>query len=400
MLLAVTSGCAANGKRGPNYPTAHPSVLPTQTNDPTVVPTGETTVASKLQMTTTLVAIQATSIAWKGPLLALYPEDLTIYDTSSNQLYALLEDAKDINTILGWSVDGCQLAYRADSSMYVINVGTYETRRLLTGYKVPSTHVLWSPDGKWIAYDAGSPQEIYVMQADGTNLTQLTQDEYVDSIERWAPDGHTILYWSRRSEAWELYTVDTSTRMTQKVISLPSKDFLPDLSSPDNLAAEVMPGPLSPNQQFAVVIPYKETQSGWFSQLYLINISTGVVMPVYDKWLGLQGIEWSPNGKSIAIGANYFEDGTLPGVYLIDVASGNKQLLAANSAGNDVLGYPSWSPDGGKLAILGSPSPWLYDFGMKRINKLIPDADLSTPVQWYSPMLWSPRQDYDTKDCQ
>ena len=52
----------------------------------------------------------------------------------------------------------------------------------------------WSPDGKSIAFGSGPPgfQEIFVMNADGTQVRQLTDNDENDGGPVWSPDGKSI----------------------------------------------------------------------------------------------------------------------------------------------------------------------------------------------------------------
>lgn len=56
----------------------------------------------------------------------------------------------------------------------------------------------WSPDGSRLAYVGGSDDvvDIYSMDADGTDITQLTHDAAFDTFPIWSPDGETILFLS------------------------------------------------------------------------------------------------------------------------------------------------------------------------------------------------------------
>ena len=54
----------------------------------------------------------------------------------------------------------------------------------------------WSPDGEKIAFDrsdfTGESREIYVMNADGSGQTRLTNNNAVDRDPSWSPDGEKI----------------------------------------------------------------------------------------------------------------------------------------------------------------------------------------------------------------
>src|SRR3990172_1866268 len=52
----------------------------------------------------------------------------------------------------------------------------------------------WSPDGRRIAFVREA--DIYVMDADGTNVIRLTNDSYWDFAPAWSPDGSQIAFGS------------------------------------------------------------------------------------------------------------------------------------------------------------------------------------------------------------
>jgi Tol biopolymer transport system component len=64
-------------------------------------------------------------------------------------------------------------------------------------------HLSWSPDGEWIAFssdrgpfkdeaglyvgNAQSRGDIYVMRADGSDVRQLTDDQFEEATSGWMP---------------------------------------------------------------------------------------------------------------------------------------------------------------------------------------------------------------------
>lgn len=66
--------------------------------------------------------------------------------------------------------------------------------RNLTNHPARDSEPVWSPDGKWLAFTRfdlkleNSPMDIYVMTADGTQVTNVTRS--AGSLHNWAPSWH------------------------------------------------------------------------------------------------------------------------------------------------------------------------------------------------------------------
>jgi Tol biopolymer transport system component len=67
----------------------------------------------------------------------------------------------------------------------------------------------WSPDGKQIVFNAGSSftatsqekQKLYIINADGSDLRQITSDDPSDVEPVWSPDGQWVAF-NRSGELW------------------------------------------------------------------------------------------------------------------------------------------------------------------------------------------------------
>ena len=145
---------------------------------------------------------------------------------NSSQLYMV--DSKGRNEILlrksywsrsrpTWSPGGTKIAFASFDRIYILDIITGEEKELwpthqnglpaADGYRDPA----WSPDGRQIAFTIswhGKKRDIYVMNIDGGQLRQLTNNPAEDHAPAWSPDGHRIAFYSDRDKLPGTFVMD------------------------------------------------------------------------------------------------------------------------------------------------------------------------------------------------
>jgi WD40-like Beta Propeller Repeat len=146
---------------------------------------------------------------WRGTT-AIY-----VLDVSTGERSRVTGEDLDVATP-DWSPDGTSIVFAAEEpdvlpefiDLFKVDLETLEIEQL-TDAPEPDFDPEWSPDGTKIVFrsrrDRVLPQgqccdpydEIYVMNANGTQQTRLTFDESIDQSPVWSPDGLKIAYSSQ-----------------------------------------------------------------------------------------------------------------------------------------------------------------------------------------------------------
>lgn len=109
-----------------------------------------------------------------------------------------------------WSPTGNLIAYECGTDIYVYNL-TINTTTNLSGGNGNNTDPSWSPSGAQIVFasDRGGSWDIWVMDANGANVTKLTNDPAVEQRPVWSPNGAQIAF-ERGSDVWVMNANGTS----------------------------------------------------------------------------------------------------------------------------------------------------------------------------------------------
>jgi len=188
---------------------------------------------------------------------------------------------------------------------------------------ISAEFVIFSGDGKSVAYVSYPEGVLWRANPDGSNPTQLTDPPVYPKSPRWSPDGSEILFVDRTPQALDaIYIVPADG-------SGKPRRLLPQ----DN-EAETDPS-WSPDGRKIVFSTSPNVGASSKSDLRILDIATGnvAVLPASD---GLLVPRWSPDGLSIA--AMTLDTMAMK---VFDIASGRWTKLDTGA-----VAFPEWSHDG------------------------------------------------------
>ena len=220
------------------------------------------------------------------------------------------------------------LSFRdGNAEIYSMNAdGTNPTN--LTNNVVGDFDPSWSPDGTKIAFNStrDANYEIYSMNADGTNQTNLTNNAALDAIPSWSPDGSKIAFYSTRDGNNEIYVMNADGTGQTRLTNNPASDGYPSWS---------------PDGSKIAFSSYRDGNA----EIYVMNADgtnqTNLTNNAADDFHS----SWSPDGTKLAFVSTRDGNNEIYGMN----ADGSGQTRLTNNGAQDAR--PSWSPDGTKLAF-------------------------------------------------
>ena len=198
------------------------------------------------------------------------------------------ETFRFINSSGSWSPDGKFIAVAAKrgprDEILVIDVKrNKEARRIrvkLNGVTTPA----WSPDGKQLVFTGydGGISDLFLVNADGSNLRRLTNDKYADLQPVWSPDGSTIAFATDRGPETSFQTLKFGNmRIATYDVASGRIDELPGMELGKNVSPQWSPE----GQEIAFV-----SDRDGVSNVFLYDLRDRRVYQLTDLFTGAQGI--------------------------------------------------------------------------------------------------------------
>ena len=238
--------------------------------------------------------------------------------------------------------------------IYLMNVdGSNLTQ--LTDNPGEDEYPVWSPDGSQIAFESNRDgnYEIYVMNADGSEQRRLTDHPAQDRNPAWSPDGKWILFDSDREPPQQLYMMDANGQHVAPFHRAPGDNILPAWS-PDGRR-----------------IAYTgNRQDGW--NVYVVERNESADRRLTNGY-GACRPDWSPDGRKLAF-VSQEADGN-GDIWLITPDGEERRQLTYRPQNYDY--YPAWSPDGDFLVYATSPDKERGNWELRVISA---DGQQDAPV--------------------
>ena len=230
------------------------------------------------------------------------------------------ESLRFINSAGSFSPDGRYFAIAAKrkdrDDLVILDVKKdEEVRRIplpLNGLTTPA----WSPDAKQLAFTGydGGLSDLFIVNADGSDLRRLTNDKYADLQPSWAPDGKTIAFATDRGAKTDFDDLKFGNmRIALFHLDKGTIELLGHMDQGKNIDPVWAPDGKS--------LAFVSDRSG-ISNVFLYDVGNGNIYQLTDVYTGVSGItplspclSWAHEADRLAFA--YYEEGEY-NVYAVD----------------------------------------------------------------------------------
>jgi Tol biopolymer transport system component len=345
-------------KPPPTQPPPSPTAAPTRTAAPTSQDTAEPATPPTIPPSATPSPLPTDTPPPPKPTATPRPQWLAFEtkrgDLGDYEIFAMAPDGTRLTNLTRswaddlapvWSPDGRHIAFVSfrdtltgkfglgDSSIYVMEFDPQTGRSgnvwRVTGKGGSEGWPTWSPDGRRIAFQSNRSGnwDIWIANADGSGLVQLTRSPVADRYAAWSPDGSRMAFTSKRNGNEEIWVVSIEEALAQ---------------GDDSMAVNLTGSPQrdrypmwSPNGR---QLTFNTNRDGNY-EVYIMNANGSQPRNVSQSPSSDEGLaDWSPDASRLVL---YSDRSDNKEIYLLDLASG-RWTNVSNHPANDE--FCTWSP--------------------------------------------------------
>ncbi len=203
-----------------------------------------------------------------------------------------------------------------------------DNKTILCGGNTEPRLASWSPDGQKIVFTTWNGI-LSVINSDGTNLHDLTDNVNTPEIPRWSPDMNTILFTKGADYERDMYFINSDgSNLTRLPI--------------DSLYETNVRFSIDGTKVFFTAYPIFGNHN-----IYSVNCDGSEFINLTSDMNYGGSFQISPDGTKIAFSGSYADEGS--NLYIMATDGSGKQLVTGVGAGQK-----SWSPDGKEIAFTSS----------------------------------------------
>ena len=250
----------------------------------------------------------------------------------------------------------------------------------LTKHPAYDVEPRWSPDGTQILFTSDRDGTgFYVMNADGTDLRRVTDAEAEYATASWSPDGQHIAF----ALNGDIHTISLDGSDLQNLTNSPARDWGPAWS-PDGTRIA-----------YTSELPAEEGADRPRETIRIVNVEGSGNRLLTPNLYIARSVAWSPNGDRIAFEISQDRMfGYTEAIVDMDPDEPDMFELARCSGYTGCNGF-AWSPQGSQVAIARDPTRYdagdaelvIVDAGGFALRTVITGDNIRAPA-------WSPDGQY------